>query len=74
MLTAAIGVWRSQCNIYVYHIEVVGPAPTFVLVGKISVNGSVWCCASGGGYLVYGLESGGGDMVLHFCLVGACCG
>ena len=61
---------RSQCNIYVYHVAVVDPSPAFLLVGKISVTGSVWCCASGGQILVYGLESGGGDMILHVCPVG----
>ncbi|KAI8974222.1 hypothetical protein BD414DRAFT_498506 [Trametes punicea] len=63
--------YNSQCNIYVYHVSVVDPTPTFLLVGRISVTGSVWCCASGGGYLVYGLESGGGEMVLHVCVVDA---
>ena len=47
------------------------PSPAIVLVGKVSVTGSVWCCASGGELLVYGLESGGGDMVLHVCRIGA---
>ncbi|KAH9857457.1 hypothetical protein C2E23DRAFT_719497 [Lenzites betulinus] len=71
LIILQMGVRYNQCNIYVYHVALVDPSPTFVLVGKISVTGSVWCCASGGGYLVYGLESGGGDMILHVCPVGA---
>ena len=69
MTNAESGI-RSQCNIYVYHVAVVDPSPAFLLVGKISVTGSVWCCASGGQILVYGLGSGGGDMILHVCPVG----
>ncbi len=61
---------NSRCNIYVYHIAVVDPVPAFLRVGKISVTGSVWCCASGGQLLVYGLESGTGDMILHVCPLG----
>ena len=63
---------RSQCNIYVYHIAVVDPpqSPAFLLLGKHTVNGSIWCCAYGGRLLVYGLENGGGDMILHVCYVG----
>ncbi|KAI0628837.1 hypothetical protein C8Q77DRAFT_342776 [Trametes polyzona] len=70
LIILQMGVRYDQCNIYVYHVAVVDPAPTFVRLGKFSVNGSVWCCASGGGFLVYGLESGGGEMVLHVCPVG----
>lgn len=62
--------YNSRCNIYVYHIAVVDPVPAFLRVGKISVTGSVWCCASGGQLLVYGLESGAGDMILHICPLG----
>ncbi|KAI0648495.1 hypothetical protein C8Q79DRAFT_906018 [Trametes meyenii] len=65
-----MGVRYDQCTIYVYHVAVVAPAPVFALVGKVSVTGSVWCCASGGRSLVYGLESDSGDMVLHVCPVG----
>ncbi|KAI0668315.1 hypothetical protein C8Q78DRAFT_979827, partial [Trametes maxima] len=65
-----MGVRYDQCTIYVYHIAVVAPDPAFALVGKVSVTGSVWCCASGGRSLVYGLESDSGDMVLYVCPVG----
>ena len=44
--------------------------PAFLRVGRIPVTGSVWCCASGGQLLVYGLESGTGDMILHVCPLG----
>ncbi|KAI0823841.1 hypothetical protein BC628DRAFT_483236 [Trametes gibbosa] len=71
LIILQMGVRYNQCNIYVYRVALTGPSPTFVLLGRIAVSGSVWCCASGGGYLVYGLESGGGDMVLHVCPVGA---
>ncbi|KAI0333092.1 hypothetical protein GY45DRAFT_1297732 [Cubamyces sp. BRFM 1775] len=71
LIILQMGVRYNQCNIYVYHVAVVDPAPTFLLVGKVSVTGSVWCCASGSRYLVYGLDSGGGEMVLHVCAVGA---
>ncbi|RPD69118.1 hypothetical protein L226DRAFT_540122 [Lentinus tigrinus ALCF2SS1-7] len=70
LLILQMGVRYNQCNIYVYHVAVIDPSPAFLLVGKISVTGSVWCCASGGQLLVYGLESGGGDMILHVCPVG----
>ncbi|KAI0695090.1 hypothetical protein C8T65DRAFT_665894 [Cerioporus squamosus] len=70
VLILQMGVRYNQCNIYVYQVAVVEPSPAFVLIGKISVTGSVWCCASGGQLLVYGLESGGGDMILHVCPVG----
>ncbi|KAI0760806.1 hypothetical protein C8Q74DRAFT_1372600 [Fomes fomentarius] len=56
-----------QCNIYVYHIAIVDSAPAFLLLGKFTVTGSIWCCAYGGRLLVYGLESGSGDMILHLC-------
>ncbi|KAI0738043.1 hypothetical protein C8Q80DRAFT_1114540 [Daedaleopsis nitida] len=65
-----MGVRYNQCNIYVYHVAVVDPSPAFLLLGKIAVTGSVWCCASGGPLLVYGLESNGGEMILHVCPVG----
>ncbi|KAI0657145.1 hypothetical protein C8Q70DRAFT_920255 [Cubamyces menziesii] len=71
LIILQMGVRYNQCNIYVYHVAVVDPSPTFFLIGKISVTGSVWCCASGSRYLVYGLDSGGGEMVLHVCAVGA---
>ncbi|KAL7282884.1 hypothetical protein ACG7TL_002299 [Trametes sanguinea] len=71
LLILQMGVRYNQCNIYVYHVSVVDPTPTFRLFGKISVAGSIWCCASGGRYLVYGLDSGGGEMVLHVCSIGA---
>lgn len=58
---------RSQCNIYVYHIAIVDSAPAFLLLGKYTVTGSIWCCAYGGRLLVYGLESGSGEMILHVC-------
>ncbi|RDX47410.1 hypothetical protein OH76DRAFT_779476 [Lentinus brumalis] len=67
ILILQMGVRYNQCNIYVYRVAVVDPSPAFLLIGKISVAGSVWCCASGGQLLVYGLESGGGDMILHVC-------
>ncbi|KAI0355168.1 hypothetical protein OH77DRAFT_1455289 [Trametes cingulata] len=70
LIILQMGVRYNQCNIYVYHVAVVDPSPTFLLVGKISVMGSVWCCASGGRFIVYGQESGSGDMVLHVCPVG----
>ncbi|TBU40045.1 hypothetical protein BD309DRAFT_871086 [Dichomitus squalens] len=65
LIILQMGVRYNQCNIYVYHIAVVDPVPTFLRVGKISVTGSVWSCASGLHVLVYGLESGEGDMILH---------
>ncbi|KAM5542047.1 hypothetical protein V8D89_004357 [Ganoderma adspersum] len=70
LIILQMGVRYNQCNIYVYHIAVVDPVPTFLRVGKIPVTGSVWCCASGGQLLVYGLESGTGDMILHVCPLG----
>ncbi|KAI0781545.1 hypothetical protein BD413DRAFT_489629 [Trametes elegans] len=70
LIILQMGVRYNQCNIYVYRIAVVDPDPKFLLAAKISVVGSVWCCASGGRILVYGLESGSGDMVLHVCSVG----
>ncbi|KAH9915270.1 uncharacterized protein BXZ73DRAFT_28309, partial [Epithele typhae] len=71
LIILQMGVRYNQCNIYAYHVATTGPAPTLVPMGRVSVTGSVWCCASGGRLLVYGLESGGGDMVLHVCRIGA---
>ncbi|KAI0806692.1 hypothetical protein C8Q74DRAFT_1223864 [Fomes fomentarius] len=67
LIVLQMGVRYNQCNIYVYHIAIVDSAPAFLLLGKYTVTGSIWCCAYGGRLLVYGLESGSGDMILHVC-------
>ncbi|KAH9890471.1 hypothetical protein C8Q73DRAFT_747362 [Cubamyces lactineus] len=70
LIILQMGVRYNQCNIYVY-VAVIDPSPTLLLVGNISVTGSVWCCMSSSRYLVYGLDTGEGVMVLHVCTIGA---